>query len=85
MLGKFGYGNSNAEGRRLLGFCLRNAFTIGNGRFQKREIHVVTRYSWNGEIKNVINDIITCREWGGWMMDVKVIPSMRVGGDHRFY
>ncbi|XP_047112420.1 uncharacterized protein LOC124789170 [Schistocerca piceifrons] len=49
----------------------------------KRESHVITRYSWDGRTKSVIDYILVDREWGEKVTNVKVIPSVSADGDHR--
>lgn len=83
VLGAFGYGPRNREGERLLDLCARSGLAIGNSRFQKRESHVVTRYSWDGNQKSVIDYVIVDKVWGEKLIDVKVVPSVNMEGDHR--
>lgn len=83
VLGSFGYGRRNEEGERLLDLCQRNGLRIGNSWFKKRESHTVTRYSWDGRIKSVIDYVVVDRDWGKYLTDVKVIPSVSMDGDHR--
>ncbi|XP_049794436.1 craniofacial development protein 2-like [Schistocerca nitens] len=83
VLGCFGYGGRNEEGERLLDLCQRNGMKIANSWFMKRESHVITRYSWDGRTKSVIDYILIDREWGEKVTNVKVIPSVSADGDYR--
>lgn len=49
----------------------------------KRVSHIITRYSWDGRIKSVIDYILVDTEWGDTLTNVKVIPSVGADGDHR--
>ncbi|XP_049790101.1 uncharacterized protein LOC126195518 [Schistocerca nitens] len=82
VLGCFGYGGRNEEGERLLDLCQRNGMKIADSWFMKRESHLITRYSWDGRTKSVIDYILVNREWGEKVTNVKVIPSVSAGGHH---
>ncbi|XP_047109602.1 craniofacial development protein 2-like [Schistocerca piceifrons] len=83
VLGCFRYGGRNEEGERLLDLCQRNRMKIANIWFMKRESYVITRYSWDGRTKSVIDYILVDRELGEKVTNVKVIPSVSADGDHR--
>lgn len=83
IIGPWSYGNRNDEGENLLDFCLRNEMIVGNTWFRKRESHKVTRYSWDGRFKTMIDLIMVTESMKKWLLDVKVIPSVAMGGDHR--
>ncbi|XP_022188445.1 uncharacterized protein LOC111047087 [Nilaparvata lugens] len=83
VLGPFGYGRRNTEGEQLLDLCIRNNLIIKNSWFKKRLAHKITRYSWNGEQKTLIDYVIADREAGKSVIDVKVIPSENLDSDHR--
>lgn len=83
VMGPWGYGSQNPEGERLLDFCVRNEMILGNTWFKKRDSHKITRYSWNGIYKTLIDYSIISDNIKSWLYDVKVIPSVSLDSDHR--
>ena len=83
VMGPHGYGRRNVEGEHLLDFCLRNGLVLKNSWFKKRISHKITRYSWNGQQKTIIDYVITDEEKSNLVTDVKVIPSDNINSDHR--
>ena len=82
-LGENGYGKRDLEGTQLLEMCSRNGLIIGNSLFKKRKEHHITRYSWDGVYESVIDYILVSRELRNILLDVRVIPSVALDGDHR--
>ncbi|KAL1447116.1 hypothetical protein WDU94_005460 [Cyamophila willieti] len=83
VMGPWGFGDQNDEGVNLIDFCMRNEMMIGNTWFRKRSSHKITRYSWDGRYKTMIDLVILTESMRQWLLDVKVIPSVSMGGDHR--
>lgn len=83
VMGPFGYGVRNTEGENVLDFCVRNNLLIKNTFFKKKDSHKITRYSWDGRSKTVIDYIITDKLLGESVRDTKVIPSECLDSDHR--
>lgn len=83
VMGPHGHGRRNSEGEQLLDFCLRNSLVVKNSWFNKRVSHKITRYSWDGQSKTVIDYVITDQERSRLVTDVKVIPSENLNSDHR--
>ncbi|XP_039283900.1 uncharacterized protein LOC120351281 [Nilaparvata lugens] len=83
VIGCFSYGTRNEEGEKLLDLCQRNGMRVANTWYKKRESHMITRYSWDGRNKSVVDYFLVDREWGRNLTNVKVIPSVSMDGDHR--
>ncbi|KAL1446168.1 hypothetical protein WDU94_012372, partial [Cyamophila willieti] len=83
IMGPWGYGNRNLEGERLIDLCIRNELIIGNTWYKKRESHKITRYSWDGRLKTMIDFFLVSDNIKPWLNNVKVIPSVSLGSDHR--
>jgi hypothetical protein len=83
VMGPWGYGNRNPEGERLIDLCVRNEMLLGNTWYKKRESHKITRYSWDGRTKTLIDYIIISDSIKKWLINVKVIPSVSLQSDHR--
>jgi Reverse transcriptase (RNA-dependent DNA polymerase) len=64
--------------------CARNSISIGNSWFEKRKSQKITRYGYGDEASETIIDYI-CVGTGMAknLMDVTVIPSVALDGDHR--
>jgi hypothetical protein len=58
VMGKYGCGNINDNGERLVDLCGTNNLVIGGTFFPHREIHKLTWISPNGRDKNQIDHII---------------------------
>lgn len=78
----FHIGRKNDKGMRLLDLCHRNGMIV-NSWYKKRESHVVTRCSWDGQIQSVINYYVMDEEWRRKLRNVRVITNDRAEGDHR--
>ena len=63
VMGKYGYGNINDNGERLVVVCGANNLVIGGTIFPHREIHKLTWISPNGRDKNQIDHIIINGKW----------------------
>jgi hypothetical protein len=62
-MGKYGCGNINDNGERLVDLCGTNNLVIGGTIFPHREIHKLTWISPNGRDKNQIYHIIINEKW----------------------
>ncbi|XP_008481019.1 craniofacial development protein 2-like [Diaphorina citri] len=83
IMGAHGWGPRNAEGENLLDLCTRNSLVLTNTWFYKRKSHKVTRYGWNGQQESLIDYFLINKELHNTVIDVKVIPSVSLGSDHR--
>lgn len=83
MIGPFGFGNRNTDGGHLPDLCVRNNLIVKNTWFRKQDSHKITRYSWDGRWRTLIDYVVTDKEVGRLVTDVKVIPSESMDSDHR--
>uniref|UniRef100_A0A8D8RWT4 Craniofacial development protein 2 n=1 Tax=Cacopsylla melanoneura TaxID=428564 RepID=A0A8D8RWT4_9HEMI len=85
VLGPHGWGSTNHEGEKLLDVCLRNGLLVTNSWYKKRESHKITRFGWNlaQTQKSVIDYFLVHKNIKRNLLDVKVIPSVALGSDHR--
>ena len=75
VMGKYGCGNINDNGERLVDLSGTNNLVIGGTIFPHREIHKLTWISPNGRDKNQIDHIIIN---GKWRRSLKNVRVMRV-------
>ena len=83
-LGKFGLGESNDRGERLLNFCALNNLCITNTFFKQKKI--AKEWTWespDGTTKNKIDYILINRRWKSSILMARSFPSMDVGSDHQ--
>ncbi|XP_072025129.1 craniofacial development protein 2-like [Amphiura filiformis] len=84
ILGKFGYGESNERGERLLNFCAQNDLCISNTFFkQKKESREWTWESPDGKTKNKIDFILIKQRWKSNISMARSFPSVDTGSDHQ--
>ncbi|XP_072047001.1 craniofacial development protein 2-like [Amphiura filiformis] len=84
ILGKFGYGESNERGERLLNFCAQNELCISNTCFkQKKESREWTWESPDGKTKNKIDFILIKQRWKSSISMARSFPSVDTGSDHQ--
>ena len=82
VMGKYGCGNINDNGERLVDLCGINNLVIGGTIFPHREIHKLTWISPNGRDKNQIDHIIINGKWKRSLQDVRVMRGADVASDH---
>jgi len=70
-VGKYGLGNRNDTGERLLEFCEENALFIANTFYKQPERRLYTWTSPDGKYKNQIDYIIGRRRWRRAIQAVK--------------
>ena len=73
IVGKFGLGDRNGRGERMLEFCQRNQLSITNTYYYHRVQH---RHTWKhteGMHKNCIDYILTDKRWKSSVRGTKVI------------
>jgi len=81
MMGKFGVGERNDRGDRLLEFADSRGFKIMNTFFKKKASRKWTWRSPNGTTKNEIDFILTNKPT--IVKDVSVLNRFNTGSDHR--
>jgi hypothetical protein len=83
-IGKFGHGEENERGERLLQFCLNNNLKIMNTVFYQRKAN--RKWTWespNGKTHNMIDFIIVNRRWETSVSMCRAFPKADVGSDHQ--
>jgi len=83
-VGKFGYGQRNERGDRLVQFCILNDLVISNTQFkQSKDNRCWTWQSPNGIDCNQIDYIMISKKWRGSLRNSRAFPSADVGSDHQ--
>ena len=80
-IGKFGIGEKNENGDRLIGLLSTARLFHANSFFEKREDRRWTWESPNGTTHAEIDHILTNRKW--CLFDTAVVPGFCTGSDHR--
>jgi hypothetical protein len=79
---KYGLGNRNEAGERLLEFCDENSLFLANTYFEQPKRRLYTRTSLDGQYRNQIDYILGRRRWRGTFQSVKTRPDADCGLDH---
>ena len=83
-LGRFGIGEQNERGEKLLSFCTVNNLCISNTLF--KESKPSRQWTWespDGVTKNKIDYIIIKRKWKSSVASSRSFPSGDIGSDHQ--
>jgi hypothetical protein len=84
VVGKFGYGQRNARGDRLVEFCGLNELIITNTQFkQSKDNRYWTWLAPNGIGRNQIDYIMISKKWRGSVRNSRSFPSADIGSDHQ--
>ena len=83
VVGKYGLGNRNEAGERLLEFCKTNNLFISNTFFQQHKRRLYTWTSPNGIYKNQIDYICENQRWKSSITSTKTKPGADCGTDHQ--
>lgn len=83
VVGKFGLGDRNERGERLIDFCIDNSLTIVNSLFDHHKRRLYTWRSPDGRTKNQIDYILTRQRWKSSVRAAKTLPSADCGRDHQ--
>ena len=81
IMGKFGYGERNRRGVRMVEFSMEHNLIVANTYFKKHKTRYWTWESPNGLYKNQI-DYILCNQ-RGTVKNCEVITSVDIASDHR--
>ncbi|CAF4177383.1 unnamed protein product [Rotaria magnacalcarata] len=81
-MGKYGYGDRNERGERLLEFAALHNFYICNTRFQQKPNRKWTWISPNGVHKNMIDLILIQKRWKSSVMNCRTFQSADISSDH---
>ena len=85
-IGHQGIGESNAEGKRILDFCVRNNLAVMNIYYQHKESHKWPLYGWNsikGTFDKQSQIDLFLSSTKSRIRNVKAIPSVSLDSDHR--
>ena len=80
--GKFGLGEQNEVGQRLIEFCQENALVIANILFQKHKRRLYTWTSPDGQHRNQIDYILCSQKWRKSIQSAKTRPGAECSLDH---
>ena len=80
VMGKYGIGQRNERGDRLIEFAVSRGLYIANGKFQKKGNRLWTWRSPDGNTRNEIDFIMTNRP--DTIKDVVVMNRVNTGSDH---
>lgn len=83
ILGRYGLGDRNARGERLIQFAIDNNLTIANTMFKHHPRRLSTWTSPDQKSKNQIDYILISCRWRSSVTNVKTRPGMECGSDHK--
>jgi hypothetical protein len=81
-VGRYGLGNKNEAGERLLQFCEENYLFLVNTYFEQPEQRPYTWTSPDGQYRNQIDYILGRRQWRSAFQSVKTRPDADCGSEH---
>lgn len=81
-IGRFGIGEVNSRGEKLLEFCTLHKLAICNTFFQHKETRKATWTSPCGKYRNMIDFIITQQENQNKILNCRAYCSADIGSDH---
>ena len=83
-MGKYGIGNINDRGEKLLTFCATNDLCLTNAMFKQSKFN--RQWTWESpdqRTHNKINYIIFSNKWKRCVTNSRSFPSADVGSDHQ--
>lgn len=83
IVGRYGLGERNERGNRLMQFATDNNLSIMNTMFKHHPRRLYTWTSPNGQCKNQIDYILADKRWRTSFRNVKTRPSAECGSDHK--
>jgi hypothetical protein len=81
-VGRYGFGNRNEAGERLLEFCEENDLFLVNTCFEQPEWMLYTWTSPDGQYRNQIDYLLGRRQCRSAFQSVKTRPDADCGSDH---
>lgn len=82
VMGRYGYGDRNERGERLLEFATAHDFYICNTRFEQKSNRKWTWASPDGIHKNMIDLILIQRRWKTSVINCRSFQSADISSDH---
>lgn len=82
VMGRYGYGERNDRGERLIEFASRHKLYIANTRFQQKESRKWTWLSPGGMYHNMIDLVLIERRWLSSMRNCRTYQGADIGSDH---
>jgi len=82
VMGRYGYGDRNERGERLLEFAMAHDLYICNTRFQHKPNRKWTWASPDGIHKNMIDLILIQRRWKTSVINCRTFQSADISSDH---
>ena len=80
--GKFGLGEQNEAGQRLIEFCQENALVIANILFQQLKGRLYVWTSPDGQYQNQIDYVLCSQRWRSCIQSARTRPGADCGSDH---
>ena len=81
-MGRFGYGERNERGERLLDFAGQHNMYICNTKFQQKPCRKWTWVSPNGDVKNMIDLILSDKRWISSVQQCRSFQGADIESDH---
>ena len=81
-IGKFGYGEMNDRGERLLHFCKENSLIVSNTLFKHKPSRKWTWTSPDHKSKEMIDLILIRDRWRSAVDNTRPFQSVDIGSDH---
>lgn len=82
VMGKFGFGEINERGERLLEFAMEHEMVICNTRFQQKDCRKWTWRSYDGKTRNMIDMILMKRRWITSVQQCRSYQGADIDSDH---
>ena len=79
---KFGFGEQNEAGQRLIEFCQENAMVIADILYQQHKRRLYTWTSPGGQRRNQIDYILCSQRWRSSIQAAKTRQGADCGSDH---
>ena len=82
VMGRFGYGERNGRGERLLDFAVQHYMYSCNTKFQQKPCRKWTWVSPNGDVKNMIDLILIDKRWISSVQQCRSFQGADIESDH---
>ncbi len=82
VMGRYGFGERNERGKRLLEFAEKHGLMICNTRFQQKECRKWTWRAPDGKHKNMIDLVLVDRRWKTSVKNCRTYQGADISSDH---